>query len=331
MTIIKDILRSTRWLALMLIACCGVVSFSTNAADEFPSRPIQLIVPFPPGSGTDILARIISVRMSRFLGQSIVVMNRPGASTIIGSEVVASAPPDGYTLILASYNHAINPSLFKTLPYDPVKAFSAVGEVGELPFVLVVNPSIPAHNLAELVALLRQHPGQYSYASTGNGTPPHVAGELFKKMAGLNIVHVPYKGSADAITALIGGQVPIMFANTASVQAQINAGRLHAIAVTTQHRIKQLPSTPTMVESGYPGFDISIWTGILAPAHTPSQVITRLNDALRLTLTSPDVTAQFAAQGADVIYSTPMQFSTFVDDEIVRLGKIASEIHLRVD
>jgi tripartite-type tricarboxylate transporter receptor subunit TctC len=320
------------WVAQALvavIACLGVVGAAQ--ADSYPDRPIQLIVPFPAGSGTDIMGRIVAEGMAKRLGGSVVVMNRPGASTIIGAQFVANSPADGYTLLLASYNHAINPSIFKTVPFDPVRDFSAVGGIGDLPFALVVNPSLPVHNVGELVAFLKRNPGKYAYASTGNGTPPHVAGELFKKEAGIKMMHVPYKGSAAALAAVMGGEVPVMFVNIASAQAQITGHKLRVLAVTTPERLAQLPGTPTMVEQGYPDFNITIWGGMLAPAQTPTAVIEKLTGALRATLASADTRKKLNDQGMRVHYTPPAQFSAFVRSEITRLGKIATAIHLEAN
>jgi len=268
--------------------------------------------------------------MSKHLGQPVVVMNKPGASTIVASQLVARAAPDGYTLILASYNHAINPHLFKDLPFDPIKDFSAIGKVADIPFVLTVNSKLPVYNVKELKKYLQENPGKFNYASTSNGTPPHVAGELFKKEAGLKVLHVPYAGSSAAMTALLGGQVTFLFVNTASGLPLIQSGQLRALAAATPYRISELPKVPTMEELGYDDFNVSIWCGLLAPAHTPPDVIQRLNDALKKTLASKQLQRSFAAQGAKVTYSTASEFSTFIGAEIDRLGALVKDLGIHI-
>jgi tripartite-type tricarboxylate transporter receptor subunit TctC len=320
-------------LALSAALCCLAAGAAVAAepASEFPSRPVRIVVPFPPGSGTDILARIISQQMSIDWKQPVVVDNRAGASTIIGTDIVAKSPPDGYTMVMASNNHAINQALFGKLPFDPITDFAAVGQVAVLPFLLVVNPAFPANNLKELLELVRSKPGRLSYASTGNGTPPHVAGETLKQMAGLDMLHVPYKGSAEAVTAVMSGTVPLMFANTMSVLPQVRAGKLRAIAVGSPRRIPAMPDLPTVAESGLTGFDVSLWAGLLAPAGTPKDIIAKINAEINHVLALPEVKKNFALQGAEIASGTPEQFSKFVAEEVDRLGKVAKAAHMRTD
>ncbi|HEX4326451.1 MAG TPA: tripartite tricarboxylate transporter substrate binding protein [Burkholderiales bacterium] len=324
--------RALGRIAFSITACALAAGVpAAEPAAFFPSRPIRFIVPFPPGSGTDILGRIISQEMSNGFKQPVVVDNRPGASTIIGTDITAKSAPDGYTVVMASNSHAINSSLFPKLPFDPVKDFAAVGQVAVLPFILVVNADLPARNLKDLIELARQKPGQLGYASTGNGTPPHVAGASLRTMANIDIMHVPYKGSADAMTAVIGGTVPLMFANTMSVLPQIRAGKLRAIAVGSPQRIPTLPDLPTVAESGLPGFDVSLWAGVLAPAGTPKEIVDKLNAEIVRVLALPEVKKNFAEQGAEVRPSTPEQFGKLIVEEIDRLGKIARAAHMRTD
>ncbi len=311
----------------MLAFCSGFAS----AQSTWPAKAIRLIVPFPAGSGTDIIARQVAIKLSDSLKQQVVIDNRPGASTIIGTEIVAKSPPDGYTIIIASNNHAINSALFPKLPFDPVKDFAAVGQLAILPFVLVVHPSLPITSVKDLIALARANPGKLTYASTGNGTPPHVAGELLKQLGKIDIVHVPYKGSAAALTDVIAGQVPFMFANTLSSIQYLRAGRLRAVAVGAKKRITIAPELPTVIESGLPGFDVSLWAGVLAPAGTPPDIIARLNREIVAVLAMSDVKEKLMAEGAEVTPSTPEEFGALIVSEIDRLGKIARAAKMRVD
>ncbi len=322
-------------LAYAAVIAPVLLGFSAPAAAQsaagYPSKPIRFIVPFPTGAGTDIIARQVSAKLSENFKQQVIVDNRPGASTIIGTEILAKSPPDGHTIIIASNNHAINSALFSKLPYDPVKDFAAVGQLAALPFVLVVHPSLPVNGVRELIAFARARPGQLSYASTGNGTPPHVAGELLKQLAKIELVHVPYKGSPAALTDVIAGQVPMMFANTLSAIQHVRSGRLRAIAVGAAKRIAIAPDLPTVIESGLPGFDVSLWAGILAPAKTPREIIVKLNREVLNVLALREVKEKLAAEGAEVTPSSPEEFAALVVSEIERLGRIARLANMRVD
>lgn len=302
-----------------------------QSAVAYPAKPIRFVVPWAPGAGLDVLARTIAPKMTEVLGQPVIVDNRPGASSIIGTEMVARAAPDGYTLILASNNHALNPTLFGKVPYHPVKDFAAVGGLANYPMILVTVPLFPAKNVQELIALARAKPSQLSYATAGNGTPPHIAGELFKQLAKVDVVHVPYKGSAEALTGVISGQVQLMFVNPLSSLPHVRTGRLRALAVSTPQRITIAPELPTVAESGLPGFDVSLWSGVLAPAATPRGIIVKLNGVLVRILALPDVREKLAAEGSTVTPSTPEQFAKLIVTEIDRLGKIAKAANMRVD
>jgi tripartite-type tricarboxylate transporter receptor subunit TctC len=317
-------------LAAFLPALCAGSAFAQSTA-AWPAKSIRFIVPFPAGSGTDIIARQVAVKLSESLKQQVVIDNRPGASTIIGTDIVAKAPPDGYTIIIASNNHAINSALFAKLPYDPVKDFAAVGELALLPFILVVHPSLPIANVKDLIALARANPGKLTFASTGNGSPPHVAGELLKQSAKIDIVHVPYKGSAAALTDVVAGQVPFMFANSLSSIHYVRAGRLRAIAVGTRKRISIMPELPTLIESGVPNFDVALWAGVLTTSGTPPEIVARLNREIVAVLALPDVKEKLMAEGAEVMPSTPEEFGALIVSEIDRLGKIARAAKMRVD
>ena len=320
----------------LLAAAICVLAWQAGAraqeAVDYPDRPIRMVVPFPPGSGTDIVGRLLAQEMSSAWNQPVIVDNRPGASTIIGTEIVAKSPPDGYTMIMASNNHAMNPALFPdSLSFDPRKDFAAVGEVAVLPFILVVNPKLPVTTLDELLALARRKPREITYASTGNGTPPHVAGELLKHMANVEIVHVPYKGSAAAVTDVVAGQVSMMFVNVPSAIGLVRAGKLRALAAGTSKRIAMMPELPTVSELGFPGFDVSLWMGLLVPAGTPTPIVDKLTREIAVVLDEPTMRARLAAQGAEPAYSSPAEFSAFIGDEIKRFARIVNDIDLRVD
>lgn len=324
----KTVIRAAVVAALLLSYPGASVAQSAAA---YPTKPIRFVVPWAPGAGLDILARTIAPKMTEALGQQVIVDNRPGASSIIGTEMVARATPDGYTLILASNNHAINSALFAKVPFDPVKDFAAVGGVANYPMVLVVNTSLPAKNVPDVIALTRAKPGQLSYATTGNGTPPHVAAELFKQLSKTDIVHVPYRGSAEALTGVISGQVHLMFVNPLSSLQHVRAGRLRALAVTTPQRISIAPELPAVAESGLPGFNVSLWSGILVPRATPPDIIAKLNRELVRILASPDMKEKLIAQGSEVTPSTPDEFAKLIVSEMDRLGKIAKAANMRVD
>jgi tripartite-type tricarboxylate transporter receptor subunit TctC len=303
-----------------------------QAQAPYPDKPIRLVVPFPPGSGTDIVGRLLAQGLSKAWNQPVIVDNRPGASTIVGTEIVAKSPPDGYTMVMASNSHAINPSLFANqLPFDSVKDFAPVAEVAILPFILVVNPQLPVKNLQELLALARSKPQLITYASTGNGTPPHVAGEMLKHLANVNLTHIPYKGSAAAVTDVVSGQVSMMFINVPSAISLVRAGKLRALAVGTSKRIDMMPELPTLSELGFPGFDVSLWMGLLAPAGTPTAVVDRLTREIARILGEPAMRAKLAEQGAEPAYRSPSEFATFLADETKRFGRIVSDIKLRAD
>jgi tripartite-type tricarboxylate transporter receptor subunit TctC len=306
------------------------VPITASAQTDYPDKPIRLVVPFPPGSGTDIVGRLIGQRMSANLGQPVIVDNRPGASTIVGTDIVAKSAPDGYTLIMASNNHAMNPSLFKgKLPFDPVKDFTAIAEVAKLPFILVVNPKLPVKNLGQLIALART--GGLTYASTGNGTPPHVAGEMLKREAKVDITHVPYRGSSAAVTDVVSGQVSMMFVNVPSALSLVRAGKLRALAVGTSMRIAMMPELPTVAELGFPGFDVSLWMGLLAPAGVPDSIVKKLNMEIARVLRDPTIDRRLEEQGAVSAYRPQEPFGRFLAEETKRLGEIATEVGLQVD
>ncbi|AOZ03543.1 ABC transporter substrate-binding protein [Cupriavidus sp. USMAHM13] len=285
------------------------------AAQVFPNRPLHLVVPYPPGGTADVLARLLGQRLSERLGSPVVVDNRAGAGTAIGSKYVAQAAPDGYTLLLGTVSsHAMNPAL-TPVGYDPVQDFTPITRVASVPFVVLVNPALPVKTMGELVALAKARPGQITYASAGTGTSNHLAGELLAKSAGIQLLHVPYKGSAPALADLLGGQVSLMFDLQVTAKAQIEAGTVRALAVTGAHRSSLLPRLPTVAESGLPGFEVSAWFGIFGPARLPPAVVETLNRNLVAILKSPEIQQRFSAQGAEVEWSSPEAFRTFVQAE----------------
>jgi len=301
-------------------------------AQSYPTKPIRLVVPFPAGGTTDILAREVGQRLSLSLGQSVVVDNRPGAGGNIGSELVAKSAPDGYTLLMATVGtHAINPSLYAKMPYDHVKDFAPVVLVAGVPNVLEVTPSLPVNSVADLIKLAKEKPGQINFASSGNGTSIHLSGELFKTMAGVDMTHVPYKGSAPALTDLIGGQVQVMFDNLPSSLPQIKAGKLRAIAVTSAERAPALPNVPTIAESGLPGFEATSWFGLVAPAGTPPAIIARINADVNQWLQSPEAREKLLAQGAAAAGGTPEQFAAYIRTETEKWARVVKASGAKVD
>ena len=298
----------------------------------YPNRTIRLVVPFPAGGTTDILARAASQKLTESLGQPVVVDNRPGAGGNIGADMVAKSAPDGYTLLMGTVGtHAINASLYSKMPYDHVKDFTPIVLVAGVPNVLVVNPSVPVNSVGDLIKLAQAKPGAINFASSGSGTSIHLSGELFKTMAHVDMTHVPYKGSAPALTDLIGGQVQVMFDNLPSSLAQIKAGKLRAVAVTSLKRAPALPDVPTISESGLPGFEASSWFGVLGPAGTPPSVVTRINSEINNWLQSPEARAQLLAQGAEAAGGTPESFASHIRAETEKWAKVVKASGAKVD
>lgn len=293
-----------------------------TAADVYPSKTIRLVVPFAPGGGSDIVARLLSPKMTEALGQTVVVDNRAGASANLGAAMVAKAAPDGYTLLLANANYTINPSLFKSLPFDPVREFAPVALLANVTNVLAIHPSIPAKSVKELISFAKAHPGQLNFASPGNGTSSHLAGELFRQVAKIEVVHIPYKGATPAITDLIAGQVSFTMASVLSVLPYAKQGRLRMLAVTTAKRSGALPDIPTISEAGLPGFEVSNWYGILATGGTPRPAVDRLNSELARIARVPDLAEKLAAQGADPATGTPEEFERFIQAELKKWAAV---------
>jgi tripartite-type tricarboxylate transporter receptor subunit TctC len=304
--------------ALVSLAALGTLAL----AQPYPSRPIRIIVPFAPGGGSDIMARVIATRLAEPLGQQVLVDNRPGGNTLIGAELAARSAPDGYTLFLSTNGTvAINPSLYKKLPYDAVKDFAPVALVGVGPNVLVVHPSLPVKSVKDLIALAKAHPGKLSYASSGIGGAPHLAGELFKSMAGVNIVHIPYKGAAPATTDLLGGQVQVMFAGLGPAIAHIKVNKLRGLAVASAKRSRALPELPTIGEY-LKGFEASSWFAVFAPAGTPNDVIVRLNAEIVKAMARKEVYQQLMAQGYEPVTGTPGQLAELLKQDMARWANV---------
>lgn len=317
---------------LLAVALCACLSFAAAAqADNYPSRSIRIVVPFPPGGATDAAARLVATKMSEKWGQPVVIDNRAGAGGNVGSDIVAKSAPDGYTLVMGvTGSHAINISLYSKMPYDPVADFVAISQVAVVPNVVVVHPSVPARTLAELVALAKREPGKLNYASLGNGTAAHLGMELLKSAAGIDITHVPYKGSAPAVTDLLAGQVQVMVDGLPSALQHVKAGKLRAIALTSLHRAPALPDLPTIAET-YPGFYADAWSGLFAPKGTPAAIVNQLSTEVQRILRLPDVREKLAALGAEPVGSTQAEFAAHVKREIEKWAQVVKTSGAKVD
>lgn len=312
----------------MLLAAALCVLASNALAQAYPSQPLRLIVPFPPGGVTDVMSRTVAVRLAEELGQPVVVDNRAGASGVIGAEAGAKAAPDGYTLTMGNISTlAINAATFARLPYDPQKSFEPVSMVAIQPLLIAVHPSVPAKTVQELVALAKTKPDGLAYGTAGSSI--HLAVEQFSAVAGIRMNHVPYKGSAPAITDLVGGQIQVLFDPFSTLYPQVAAGKVRALAVTTEKRSSVAPDLPTLAEAGYPGFDVSSWQGIVVPAGTPRPIIDKLHGVLVKILAEPGVKAQFARQGAEAAPSSPQNFGGYIAAEITRWKKVADDAGIK--
>jgi tripartite-type tricarboxylate transporter receptor subunit TctC len=310
-------MRMTRCRALLVAACTATGA----GAQSFPAKPVRVIVGFPPGSGADITARVVGAKAGEGLGQQFVVENRPGAASNIAAELVAKAPADGYTLFIGTVANTINATLYRNLPFDFARDFAPVALTTAAPNLLVVHPSLPAKSVKELVALAKSRPGQLTFASSGSGTAPHLSAELFKAMAGVSMLHVPYKGSPPAVIDLLAGEVTLMFSPSSTVLPHVKNGRLRALAVTTAGRIGLLPGLPTVAESGLKGYETITWFGFVAPARTSHPVLARLNGEIVRTLAIPEVRAVFAAQGIETVGGTPEEFGAYIRVEIEKWAR----------
>ena len=327
---LRPISRRSRLLAALFVL--GACLASAALPQDYPSRPIRMIVPFPAGGTADLLARQIGQTMGEALRQQVVIENRTGAGGNIGADLAAKAKPDGYTLLMGTVStHAINPNLYPNMPYDAVKDFAPVAMVARMPNLLVLHASVPATNVAELIALAKARPGALAFASAGNGTTQHLAGELFKKMAGVDMIHVPYKGNAPAVTDLVGGRAQVMFDNIPVSLQQVRAGKLRALAVTGPARSPVLPQLPTVAEAALPGYNITSWFGLYAPSGTSPQIIERLNREANKALATVPIRRRLTDQGIEPAGGTPDQFAEFMRTELVKWGRIVRESGARVE
>jgi tripartite-type tricarboxylate transporter receptor subunit TctC len=317
---------------LVRIALLTALGVTPALAQNYPVKPIRIVIAQAPGSATDVISRVVGNRLSESLGQPIVVEARPGAGGVVGTEAAARSSPDGYTLFMANNStHGSNPALYAKLSYDAVNDFAPITFVASVPYVLVVDPSLPVNSVQELIALAKSRPGRMNYASAGNGSTHHFCGELLKSMSGIDMIHVPYKGSGPAIAGLLGGDVSLMFANVADIGSQIKGGKAKPLAVTTAQRSSMLPDVPTMAEAGLPEFEIQSWFGLLAPAGTPAPIVARLNAETVKVLGRADVKATLAAQGLEVAPGSPEQFAAYIKSEIARFGKIAKAAGIKAE
>ena len=315
----------TRLLALALL----VMAAGANA--QYPAKPIRMIVTYPPGGGADTMARIIAPKLSERLGQQVVVENKAGASGQIGADLVAKSPADGYTILLDATAYSVNPSLYPKLPYDPIKDFAPITILVRVPNILVVTPGFAPKSVQELIALAKSKPGQLSYASSGNGSAQHLAAELFKVGAGVDIVHIPYKGGGPALADVMGGQVPMFFGNMSSALPHVKSGRVRALAVTGGKRSANVPDLPTIAESGVPGYEVYEWNGVFAPAGTPAAIVNRLQAEIARIMHLPEVSEKLAALGAEAVANTPQEAAAFVKAEIAKWTMVVKQANIKAE
>ena len=316
---------------LIVLVACTLLALPLFAQD-YPKRPVRLIVPFPPGGGNDIVARAVAQELAKSLGQPFVVENKPGAGGAIGAELAARSPADGYTLFLGGVgSHVVNPSLHAKLSYDPISDFAPVTLIASAPSVLVVNPSLQATSVAEFTALAKANPGKLNYASNGNGSSAQLAAVLYESMAGVRMMHVPYKGVAAALVDVMSGEVQLMFGTLVAIIPHIKAGRLRALAVTGKRRSPLLPDVPTLAESGLPGYEAGSWYGILAPAGTPGAIVARLNAEINNAIRQPEIRERLAAEGAELIGGSPDDFASHIGTELSRMKKLVRDAGIRME
>ncbi len=325
------LLRALRLLSLAMAPALSPCPVSAQAPDAWPSKPVRLLLPFPPGGPTDILGRIVSDRLSAALGQPVVVENRGGAGGNVGAEAAAKSAPDGYTILLVSNPIAISPSLYTRLNYDPQKDFAPVGLLATVPNVMVTHPSVPAHTLQEFIALAKSKPGGMNFGSGGAGTSNHAAGELFNIVAGVKLVHVPYKGVNLAMNDVLAGQIQLVVIGVPAAGPHIKAGRLRALAVIAPQRLPALPDVPTVAEAGLPNFEVTTWYGVLAPAGTPKAIVGRLNSELVRIMHSPELKDRLAAMATEPATGTPEEFAEFIKRETAKWGEVVRQAGLKAD
>jgi tripartite-type tricarboxylate transporter receptor subunit TctC len=308
-------------------------AFAVQAfAQPYPSKPVRVIIPYPPGGGNDLLGRLFAAKLSERMGQSFIVENRPGAGTMIGTEAAAKSPPDGYTILLSSIaTHALSPNLYSRVPYDAIKDFAPITLLGIAPTVLVINKDLAVKDLGELIAAAKAKPGELTYASGGNGTPPHINGEVFKSVAGVNLLHIPYKGGGPALADLAAGRVHVMLDTAASAMSHVRAGRLRALAISAPKRSPEYPDLPTFAEAGLQQYETNAWYSMHAPAGTPPEIVRRLNAELVAILKEPDILARFKQLSTDPVGNSPEEFGAFVKAELEKYARIIKAANIRLD
>jgi tripartite-type tricarboxylate transporter receptor subunit TctC len=317
---------------ILTIAGLFVASIATALAQNYPNKPIRIIIAQAPGSATDVISRVVGNRLQESLGQPVIIEARPGAGGAVGTEAAARSAPDGYTLFMGNNStHGSNPALYPKLPYDAVNDFAPITLVAAVPYVLVVDPSLPVNSVEQLIALAKSRPGKMNYASAGNGSTHHFCGELLKSMAGIDLLHIPYKGSPPAIAGLLGGEVSLMFANLTDIGSQIRSGKVKALAVTVANRANLLPEVPTLSEAGLRGFEIGSWFGLLAPAGTPAPIVGRLNAETVKVLGRADVQSTLGAQGLELVPGSPEQFAAHIKSEIAKFTRIAKAAGIKAE
>ena len=330
MTLFRTPLGRRPWIGLACAVAC-VAASGLAMAQDYPNKPVKLVVPYPPGGPTDIVARVVAQKLQEQMGQPFVIDNKPGAGANTGAEAVARSTPDGYTLLVAPTAHAINPSLFSKLSYQLLKDLAPVSQLTSGPLVIVANPALPAQNIQELIALAKGKSGGLNFGSSGNGQSTHLSAELFSAMAGIKMSHVPYKGSAPALTDVMAGQTDLMFDTMLSAMPHVKAGKLKAVAITSSQRSPVAPHLPTVAESGLPGYEAIAWNGLLAPAGTPKEVVARLNAELKKVLENPDVRQRFEAQGFAASWNSPATFGSFLQAEVDKWAKVVQVSGAKID
>ena len=320
--------RRKTWSGAALLLAAAVLAAAVHA-QPYPAKPVKLVVGYPPGGAVDILARALGQQLAQMLGQQFVIDNRGGANSIIGTDIAAKSAPDGYTLLVASAAHAVNPGLVKKLPFDTERDFAPVSLIATSSYILVVHPSLPVKSVRELIALAKARPGQVNFASSGG--LPQLAGEYFRLKAGVDMIQIPYKGSAAVVTAVLSGEVPIMFTNLISAMPQVQAGRFRALGVTGATRLKAAPDIPTIAEAGVPDYEVSGWYGLLAPAGTPAELVNRLSTLTNKAMASPEVQPRLAREGVDAAGSTPEAFAKLIREDIAKWTEVARQSGAKLD
>jgi len=324
-------LKMKKWLSGALVCLSGVSIVGLAHAQSWPTKPIKLIVPYPPGGGTDVIARIVQEPLAKELGQQVIIDNRGGAGGSIGSALAAQSPSDGYTVLFTLSSHTINPAIYTKLPFDTEKDFSSVVTVASLPQILVANPNFPAKTVKEVIEMAKAKPGSISYASVGNGSPGHLAGAMMATDAGVDMTHIPYRGGGPAVTDVMAGQVPLLWVSIPAAAQFVKAGKLRALAVSTVKRSAVFPDVPTMVESGFKGFEVDSWYAMFVPAKTPQAIIDRINKAAVNVLAQPEVKERLLGQGAEAVGDTPAQLSGVVKKEIAKWKQVVKSANIKVD